>query len=225
MKDNQALTLFEHVGLVAGNAKAEAVFTTEITTSILPKDKGEVVKTQDPAVVARMVAEGGTIVGRKSVVKQVKQTDARTALQLGGKINQGRWDMTKREAEMFAARAIRARLAVMDWDRVGLKRFSETIGKDGLTVMDIKLKELPLKEASITLEAAVLAWKGKYTREQVIEMFALAGIKPKGVNVDVNIQSEVVPPQQISEGMKEVIAEADATDKAEAKGNKSKGSK
>jgi hypothetical protein len=206
-----ALTLFEHSGLVAGNAKAEAIFTTEVTTFVLPKGSKEVSKTTDMEEVAKLVALGGVIVGRKSVVKQTKQADARTVLSLKGKDNQPQWEMTRREAERFGANIIRNRLATMDWDKVGLKRFAETIGKDGLTVLDIKLKELPIKEASITLEQAVEAWKGIMTREQVIEMFAKAGIRPKGVNVEV--KSEVVPPAQLSEGVKEVAKEAAATEK------------
>jgi len=216
---NDAMTLFEHVGMVSGNTNAEVLFTTEVTSYILPKDSKSTVQTSDPEEVQRLLDAGGTIVGRKTVMKQGKQSEVRTALSLKGKDNQAQWEMTKREAEIFAAGVIMRRLATLDMSRIGLKRYSERVGADGLTTFDIKLKAHAVKEAAVTLEQAIAAWP-HMTREQIVKMFAMAGIRPKGATVDVDVNSTPIPPKEITEGVRDLITEANATDKAAAKGSK-----
>jgi hypothetical protein len=228
MKDN-AMTLFEHAGMVTGNKGAEVLFTTEVTSYILPKDSKTAVPTQDPEEVERLLQAGGTLVGRKTVLKQGKQSEVRTALSMKGKDNQAQWEMTKRDAEIFAAGVIMRRLATLDMSRIGLKRYAERIGADGLTTFDIKLKEHTIKEAAITLEQAIVAWP-HMTREQIVKMFAMAGIRPKGMTVDVNITP--VEPKGITEGVADLQKEALATEKAaqaaaqaQAKADAAKGKK
>lgn len=216
------MTLFEHAGMVSGNKQAEVLFTTEVTSYVLPKDAKTPIQTQDADEVQRLLEAGGTIVGRKTVMKQGKQSDVRTALSLKGKDNQTQWEMTKREAEIFAAGVVMRRLATLDMSRIGLKRYSERVGADGLTTFDIKLKAHAVKEAAITLEQAIEAWP-HMTREQIVKMFAMAGIRPKGMTVNVDVNSTPIEPKalpQPSEGVKDLQKEADATDKAAAKGAK-----
>ena len=106
------------------------------------------------------------------------------------------------------------RVNAMDENQIGLKRLSEKIGTDGMLDTTVRFKQVPFKQATISIEQVMEVFK--ISREEAIAKFAKAGIMPAGGFT--NVTSEVVPPAQIaapaSEGLKEVQKEAEATEKA-----------
>lgn len=219
MKDN-ALALFDYAGLALGSKATSVIFTTETTWGVQFKGDSKIQTTSDPVELNDWISKGGTIVTKKQVTKQGKQSESRNALGLKGKDNADQWEATKRDAEVFAFRMFKQEINSMDETQIGLKRLSQKIGTDGLLDTTVRFKQVPLKQATITIEQVMKAFG--ISRDQAIAKFAADGVLPKG-GFTTNVSSEVVPPAQLpekSEGMKDLIAEANHTDKQAAKGNK-----
>lgn len=183
---NNALTLFDYAGLALGTDAVGTVFVQE-KKPILNKD--------------------GKQVGSVTITKLNKVSDARTNLQLKGKENNEEWLRTQQQARVYAFRRIKQHLNAMDENRLGLMRFSEKRAADGLLDMTMRIKEVPLKQSEYSIEDIMRGFE--CTREEAILRMAKAGLRPRSTEVE----SEVVPPPQISDGIAELQKEAEFTDK------------
>jgi len=210
---NKALALFDYAGLALSSDTAGTVFTSE-TKPVLNKE--------------------GKQVGSTTTLKLRKATEARETLQLKGKDNKEEWERQQKLARVYAFKRTMAHLASLDADQLGLMRFSQKTGADGLLDMSLRIKQVRLKEDAHTLDEIIDAFfpnmPREEAREKALAMFAKSGTRPKGMDVS----SEVVPPKAITEGVEDLQKEAIETERqaqasAQAEANadapKSKGKK
>ena len=176
-------------------------------------DKGSLKETTESGIIFTSSTEpvtnkNGVIVGSKTVVKLAKASDARDRLQLKGKANQDEWTEEQRKAKVLAFRKLKAHLLTLDETRLGLIRFQEKTGADGLLDMSFRIKEQPQKPTLLTPEQVAKAWG--ISLAEAMEKLSAAGLTPRGT---VEVQSEVVPAKAISEGTQETANEAANTEK------------
>ena len=175
-------------------------------------DKGSLKETTESGIIftsatEAVVNKAGVVVGSKTVVKLAKASDARDRLQLKGKANQDEWIEEQQKAKVLAFRKLKAHLLTLDETRLGLVRFQEKTGADGLLDMSLRIKEVPQKPTLLTPEQVARAWG--IPLAEAMEKLKAAGLTPRNT---VEVQSEVLPPKEITAGVKEVAKEAEATE-------------
>ena len=133
-----------------------------------------------------------------------KNKEAAKLLELEGKANKEEFERTMDEALRLEFRRAKLAINALPEDQMGLSVFEHKRDTKGRLVISMRVRQIPLKQVGFTIDQ--IAERFGITVPEAEEMMAKNHCAAK--------PATVVPPAALTEGVKEVAKEAEATEAA-----------